>query len=80
MSTLKVSLGDSALDHVSPCQNHSLTNRQELFIEAFKPLVFDILMYCLLSLRLGGATAAASHSITDSLFLGLMKVPMMDML
>ena len=46
----------------------SYTTLRELFIEAFKPHVFDISRYGLHSLLSGGATAAASHGIPDRLF------------
>ena len=46
----------------------SYSNLRELFIEAFKPYVSDILRYGLHSLRSGGATAVDSHGIPDRLF------------
>ena len=46
----------------------SYTNLRCLFLDALKPHVSDVKMYCLHSLRSGGASSAANNGVRDRLF------------
>ena len=46
----------------------SYTNLRQLFMNAVKPHVADVTVYCLHSLRAGGASAAANNGVKDQMF------------
>ena len=46
----------------------SYTHLSDLFIEALKPHVSDLKLYCLHSLRSGGATVAVNNGVKDRMF------------